>query len=390
MTQSSVTVTRRGEERIRRGHPWVYRSDVIDADAGPGDVVRVLSHGAHPRPLGFALFSDRSEIPIRMVAHGDETVDEAFWRRRLEQAIAYRGALEIDATAYRVVHGEADLLPSFIVDRYADYLVVQTLSQGTDRLLPLLTTQLVELLRPRGILARNDPRVRLLEGLEQKVETVYGEVPDRIIVREAGVEYEIDPWHGQKTGFFLDQRDNRIAARRWARGRVLDCFSYHGGFALALAPFCERVLAIDISEDAVEHTRANARRNGMANVEARTANVFDELREFQRAGELFDTIVLDPPAFARNKAAVEKAVSGYKEINLRAMRILRSGGTLVTCSCSYNVDEELFGAVVRGAAADARASMMLVEKRLQSGDHPVLLGVPETSYLKCLILRRLS
>ena len=388
----SVTVSHRGEARVLGGHPWVYRSDIAAVEhAGAGEVVRVVTgRGGRHRILGWALYSDRSEIAIRMVSRRDEPVDEAFWRRRLEQAIRYRDALEIDATAYRLVHGEGDLLPSLIVDRYGDYLVLQALSQGTDRLQPTFVKHLGALLQMKGILARNDPRVRLLEGLEQKVELLHGEVPERLLVREAGVEYEIDPWHGQKTGLFLDQRENRIAARRWARGRLLDCFSYHGGFALALAPACESVLALDISEEAVAQIRANATRNGAANVEARAGNVFDELRELDRAGERFDTIVLDPPAFAKSKAAVSKAASGYKEINLRAMKLLRPGGTLVTCSCSYNVDEEMFGAIVQQAAADAHADMVLVEKRLQGRDHPVLLGVPETYYLKCLILRKLS
>jgi 23S rRNA (cytosine1962-C5)-methyltransferase len=383
-----VVVSRRGEERIRAGHPWVYRSDVAESEAAPGGVVRVAN--ARGRLLGSALFSDRSEIAIRMIARDDREIDDAFWRARLEQAIAYRAELDIDADAYRLVHGEGDLLPSLVVDRYGEYLVLQALSQATDRLTPVFVKWLVELLAPAGILARNDPRVRLLEGLEQRVDRLHGEVPERISVREAGVAYEIDPWTGQKTGLFLDQRENRIAARRWARGRLLDCFSYHGGFALALAPRCESVLALDISDDAVAAINANARRNALTNVEGRVANVFDELHELDRADARFDTIVLDPPAFAKSRAAVSKAASGYKEINLRAMKILAPGGTLVTCSCSYNVDEELFGAIVQQAAADAHVDMRLVEKRLQGRDHPVLVGVPETYYLKCLILRKLA
>jgi 23S rRNA (cytosine1962-C5)-methyltransferase len=388
----TVTVSKRGEERILRGHPWVYRSDVVAvSDAAAGAVVRVVSGGGGKhRMLGSALYSDRSEIVIRMVSRTDEPIDALFWRRRLEQALAYRISLQIDATAFRVVHGEGDLLPSLVVDRYDDYLVVQSLSQGTDRLQPEIVRHLVEMVQPRGVLGRNDPRVRLLEGLEQKVELLHGEVPEQIGVQEAGVNYVVDPWHGQKTGLFLDQRDNRIAARRWAHGRLLDCFSYHGAFALTLASKCEAVLALDISEEAVTQIHANARRNEVTNLDARAVNVFDELREFDRAGERFDTIVLDPPAFAKSKAAIAKAASGYKEINLRAIKLLNPGGVLVTCSCSYNVDEEMFGAIVQQAAADARADMVLVEKRLQSRDHPVLLGVPETYYLKCFILRKLQ
>lgn len=390
----TVTVTRRGEERIQRGHPWVYRSDIAgDEGASHGAIVRVSGTRAGRRVLGSAMYSDRSEIAIRMIARTDEPVDDAFWRRRLEQAIAYRRALDIESTgttAYRLVHGEGDLLPSLVVDRYGEYLVLQALSQATDRLQPVFVALLVDLLRPAGILARNDPRVRLLEGLEQQIELRHGTVPDRLEVTEAGVRYEVDPWRGQKTGLFLDQRENRLAARQWARGRALDCFSYHGGFALAVAPACDSVLALDISEEAVARIRANAERNGAANVDARAANVFDELREFDRAGERFDTIVLDPPAFAKSKAAVPKAIAGYKEINLRAMKLLAPGGTLVTCSCSYNVDEETFGAILQQAAADAHASLVLVEKRLQGRDHPILVGVPETYYLKCFILRKIQ
>jgi 23S rRNA (cytosine1962-C5)-methyltransferase len=391
----TVTCSHRGEERIRAGHPWVYRSDIVAVDhAGPGEIVRVVSgRGGRHRMLGSAMYSDRSEIAIRMVTRDEQPVDEAFWRARLEQAIAYRRRLDLEGTgttAFRLVHGEGDLLPSLVVDRYGECLVMQTLSQATDRLQPTFVALLVDLLQPAGILARNDPRVRLLESLEQKIELLHGEVPDQLRVREAGVEYEIDPWRGQKTGLFLDQRENRVAARRWARGRALDCFSYQGGFALTMAPACNSVLAVDISDAAVERIRVNAERNGIGNVEGRSANVFDELREFDRAGERFDTIVLDPPAFAKSKAAIPKAAAGYKEINLRAMKLLAPGGVLVTCSCSYNVDEEMFGAIVQQAAADAHVQMGLVEKRLQARDHPVLVGAPETYYLKCLILRKLS
>ena len=385
---ATATITRKGEDRVRAGHPWIYRSDVIEVHAAPGDIVAVTA--SRGRTIGHALFSDRSEIVLRMISHGEQTPPESFWRDRLAEAIAYRDSLALDATAYRLVHGEADRLPSLIVDRYGDHLVVQALSQAVDRRLPGITNALVELLRPAGILARNDPRVRLLEGLEQRVESLYGDVPDAIEVREGAVRYQVDPWRGQKTGLFLDQRENREAALRYARGRVLDAFSYNGGFALAVAPKSETVLAVDISEDAVQRIRANAARNQLPNVEARAMNVFDELRELERTGARFDTIVLDPPAFAKNKAAVRKALSGYKEINLRALKLLEAGGFLVTCSCSYNVGEAAFVEVVADAAADARIEVSLVEKRAQGRDHPILINVPETHYLKCLILRKLN
>lgn len=386
--EPTVVISHRGEERIRAGHLWVYRTDVVDVRAGPGDTVRLL--GPRGRRIGSALYSDRSEIAIRVLTRGDEPADAGLWRARIEAAVAYRAALGIDATAYRLIHGEADLLPSLIVDRYGDCLVLQSLSQGTDRLLPDLVKMLVEIVEPIGVLARNDPRVRQLEGLEQKVEVLHGDVPDRLTIREGAIEYEIDPWRGQKTGLFLDQRENRVAAAAYARGRALDCFSYQGGFALAIARRCEHVLALDISADAVARIEANAARNGLTNVRAKTVNVFDELHEMDRADERFDTIVLDPPAFAKSKSAVTRARSGYKEINLRALKLLKPGGYLVTCSCSYNVDEAAFGEIVWDAAVDARASVVVVEKRMQGRDHPVLLGVPETYYLKCFVLRKLS
>ncbi len=384
----TVTISPRGEQRIRAGHPWIYRADVTGGDATGGDVVDVV--GPRSRPIGTALFSDRSQIAIRMLTVGAESGDvAALVRARLERALAFRTSLSLDATAWRLVHGEADLLPSLVVDRYADYLVVQTLSQGMDRLTPVIVDALTDLLHPAGILARNDPKVRTLEGLEQRVDVLAGEIPDTVSVREGPVEYEVDLRHGQKTGLFLDQRENREAAVRYARGRVLDCFSYHGGFAMRMAPQCESAEAIDISADAVARITANAARNGVA-VEARAANVFDELRRLERAGSRYDTIVLDPPAFAKNKASVPNAAAGYKDINLHAMRLLAPGGTLVTCSCSYNITEEMFGAILHDASIDSRVPVTVVEKRMQGRDHPVLLGVPETYYLKCFILRRVE
>jgi 23S rRNA (cytosine1962-C5)-methyltransferase len=385
----SVAISRRGDDRIRNGHPWIYRSDVTRADAEAGAMVRVLD--SRGRTAGYALYSDRSEISLRMFTRGPDAPTEATWRERLEGAIGFRKTLEIKGAAFRLVHGEADLLPSLVVDRYGDWLVLQALSQGMDRMLPQITNQLVELVAPTGILGRNDPRVRGLEGLETRVDVLYGSVPESIDVQEGTVSYSVDPYHGQKTGLFLDQRENRVAAARYARGRLLDAFSYNGGFALSLAPRCDEVLAVDISEAAVQQIRRNAERNGLgAVVHARAMNVFDELRELERRGERFDTIVLDPPAFAKNKAAVAKALSGYKEINLRALKLLVPGGFLITCSCSYNVSEGAFAEVLAQAALDARADIAVVEKRMQARDHPVLLTVPETYYLKCFILRKLA
>ena len=384
----TVTVSKRGGQRVEAGHPWVYRSDVTAADATGGDIVTVV--GPRGRVLGDALFSDRSEITIRMLTRGEVRADDELLRHRLAQALRFRDALKIDASACRLVHGEGDLLPSLIVDRYGDVLVIQALSQGMDRLQARLVPWLVEMTGARGVLARNDPRVRLLENLEQKVEVLYGEVPERIEVHEGRVQYVVDPYHGQKTGLFLDQRENRVAAARYASGRLLDTFSYHGGFALALAPLCDGVVAVDISDDAVATIRLNAERNGLGNVTAHAMNVFDELRELERRGERFDTIVLDPPAFAKNKASVPKALSGYKEINLRGLKLLKPGGYLITCSCSYHVHEAAFADVIAAAAADAHVDVAVVEKRMQGRDHPVLMTVPETYYLKCFILRKLA
>jgi 23S rRNA (cytosine1962-C5)-methyltransferase len=383
----TVVVSARGEQRMRSGHPWIYRTDVTDVQAAAGDRVAVRS--PRGRLLGYAIYSDRSQIAIRMLSYGETPADDALLRLRIQAAIGFRQTLGIDATAYRLIHGEADLLPSLIVDRYGEYLVVQALSQGMDRLLPQVVGILNDVQRPLGILARNDPRSRTFEGLEQSVEVVSGDVPERVTVREGAIDYEVDLRRGQKTGLFLDQRENRAAAARYARGRLLDCFTYHGGFALTLAAACTETIAFDISEEAIARVRGNAERNGLA-VDARVGNVFDELRGLERLRERFDTIVLDPPAFAKTKAAVAKATAGYKEINLRALKLLHPGGTLVTCSCSYNVSEAAFAEIVYDAAVDAQAHVTVVEKRMQGRDHPVLLGVPETYYLKCFILRKIA
>ena len=382
-----VTVTPRGERRLKTGHPWIYRSDLRRMSAEPGDVVRVV--GADRRMLGHGLYSSRSVIALRMLTRRDVRPDAAFWRDRLAAAVRYRESLDIDATAYRLVHGEGDRLPGLVVDRYGDVLVVQALTQATDRLLPLIGDLLVELLQPSGILVRNDPQVRTLEGLERTVELLHGHAPKETEVQEGAVHLCVDPWRGQKTGLFLDQRENRLAAARYARGKALDGFSYTGAFALQMAPACDEVEAIDVSESAAASVARNAERNEAANVRSRAANVFDVLRDYDRAGERFDTIVLDPPAFAKNRGAAQRALAGYKEINLRALRILSPGGTLITSSCSYHVDETAFNRMLAAAAADARADVRVVERRLQSRDHPVLATAPETSYLKCVVLRRM-
>jgi 23S rRNA (cytosine1962-C5)-methyltransferase len=384
----TAVVSRRGADRWRAGHPWIYQSDVERVDAEPGDLVRVVNDRA--RPIGSAMWSSTSQIALRLFSERDVADERELFRARLEAAIAYRESLAIEGDAYRLVHGEADRLPALIVDRYGDYLVVQTLAQGMDRRLALITELLAAIVRPRGILARNDPKVRRLEGLEERVEVLSGEVPERIEAREGGVRFHVDLRLGQKTGLFLDQRENHAAAASYARGRGLDAFTYNGGFALAMAARCERVLAIDSSAQALALTNENASLNAIHNVELREANVFDELRELHVSGDRFDTIVLDPPAFAKNRASIERAAAGYKEINLRALKLLSAGGCLITCSCSFHISEAMFSSILAEAAQDAHASVALVERRMQARDHPVLLNVPETSYLKCFVLRKLA
>jgi 23S rRNA (cytosine1962-C5)-methyltransferase len=386
--EGPVVVSRKGETRIERGHPWVFRSDVLrEGGASPGAVVSVAS--SRGRPLGFAFWSSRSEIRLRMIERG-ETLAPGFLRDRIERALRWRETVAAGAEAFRVVHGEGDGLPSLVVDRYGEQLAIQTLSQATERLKHEIVSVLVELFHPKAIVERNDPRVRALEGLEPKVSVLHGSVDGPVEVAEGDVRLRVDLLKGQKTGLFLDQRENRIAARTYARGRVLDGFCYDGGFALQVARQSHEVTAVDLSAESLERVRANAALNGITNVTALEANVFDLLRSLDDAGERYDTVVLDPPAFAKSRAAVDKAVRGYKEINLRALKILRPGGCLITCSCSHHVHEQDLEAILADAAADARATTVVVEKRRQSRDHPVLLGVPETLYLKCFVLRKLG
>ena len=386
--EGPVVVSRKGQARIERGHPWVFRSDVVkDGGAAAGAVVRVA--GVRGEPLGFAFWSERSEIRLRMLERG-EALATGFLRERIARALDWRRTVAAGAEAYRVVHGEGDGLPSLIVDRYGDYLAIQTLSQGTERAKPEILAALVELVKPLGVVERNDPKVRMLEGLEQAVSVLHGEVPERVLVSEGDVRFAVDLRAGQKTGLFLDQRENHLAARRYAKGRVLDAFCYDGGFALQVAREAEAVLAVDLSAEALERVQANAERNGILNVETRDANVFDLLHELDGREERFDTVILDPPAFAKSRDAIPKAARGYKEINRRALRILKPGGCLVTCSCSYHIHEDDFEAILTEAAVDAGATVTVVEKRRQARDHPVVLGVPETYYLKCFVLRRLE
>jgi 23S rRNA (cytosine1962-C5)-methyltransferase len=383
---NSVIVNKRGADRVRKGHLWIYRSDIVDnGDVAGGSVVSV----SDPRGnfVGQALFSDRSEISLRLLTQLDETIDSEWWRRRIREAAARRRRIVADSNAYRLVYSEGDLLSSLIVDVYDDVYVLQTLSQGTEAVKPVLVELLREEFSPRAIVERNDLRVRQLEGLEMIAGTLYGDCPDELEIVQHGVRYIVSPLSGQKTGSFLDQRENRLAARAVAHGRALDCFTFTGAFALNLAPACTSVLGVDISADALVGARRNADLNGATNVEFLEANVFDLLRELESSGERFDTIVLDPPAFAKNRSSVKAAARGYKEINLRALKLLNPGGVLISCTCSYHMSEEMFLEIVAGAANDARRKLQLVEKRIQASDHPVLFGMPETYYLKCVVAR---
>ena len=385
----TVKIGPRGVGWAQAGHLWIYRSDVLDARAAKGGaIVRVCD--PRGRFVAQAWYSDSSEISLRLLTLRDEKIDREWWRGRLRAALQRRAGLETVADAYRLVYSEGDLLPSLIVDRYADVLVIQTLAQGSAAYQRLFVDLLAEELQPRAIIERNDVPVRKFEGLPLQNSVVYGDAPEMLEIVQHGTRFMVTPLGGQKTGAFLDQRENHQAARRHASGKALDCFTCNGGFALTVAPVCESVLGLDISEDAVAAAQRNAALNNAANVEFRAANVFDALREFTDSGAKFDTIILDPPAFAKNRASLQGAVRGYKEINLRALKLLNAGGTLITCTCSYHLNEPLFIETVTAAAADAGRRVQLLEKRAQANDHAILLGVPESHYLKCLILRVLE
>jgi 23S rRNA (cytosine1962-C5)-methyltransferase len=382
---NQVTVTKRGANRVRKGHLWIYRSDVLDpGNAEGGSIVAVVDQ--HGNFVGQALFSDASQIALRFLTQKDEFIDRDWWRKRIMEA-ARRRRVSPDTNAYRLVYSEGDLLPSLIIDRYHDVFVIQTLSQGTEAVKSQLVELLVEEFSPRAVIERNDVKVRLLEGLEMVAGTLYGQATEQMEIVQHGIRFLVTPQSGQKTGSFLDQRENRLAGRAVGHGRGLDCFTFNGAFALYLAGVCEQVIGIDISGEAVQIASRNAELNNINNVEFREANVFDALRDMENAGERFDTIVLDPPAFAKNRGSIKAAARGYKEINLRALKLLNPGGWLVTCTCSYHMSEEMFLGIIAEAAADAHCRLQLVEKRAQASDHPILLSVPETYYLKCVMAR---
>lgn len=388
MSSQAVTISSRGTERILSGHLWIYRSDVVDAaGAEPGAIVNMLDR--RRRFWGQALYSDRSQIALRVLTREKRPFDRVFLSERIRVAAAFRERVVEKAQAYRLVASEGDLLPSLIVDRYTDCFVVQTVSQGMERLKPSVVEILQEQFAPRSIIERNDVAVRALEGLAEQKGLLAGDPVTEVVVEENGVKFYYDLLGGQKTGGFLDQRENRAAARQYTRGRLLDCFTYTGGFALTLAPHCESALGVEMSAEALALARRNRELNGFGNVTWQEANCFDFLKAADQGKERFDTIVLDPPAFARQKSSLESALRGYKELNLRALKILNPGGFLITCSCSFHVSEADLLEVIASAALDAHRTVTVVERRTQSRDHPILLTVPETHYLKCLILRAL-
>ncbi|MGH9328679.1 MAG: class I SAM-dependent rRNA methyltransferase [Terriglobia bacterium] len=386
MSLPEIKISRRAIERILSGHPWIYRGTIEEgAGTEPGAVVRLID--GKKRFWGQALYSSESQIALRLLTREERLFDRLFLEERIMEAAALREQVAAETQACRLVSSEADLLPSLIIDRYADCFVVQTLSQGMERLKREVVAILEAHFNPRSIVERNDVAVRVLEGLPEQKGNLCGQPAPEVVVEENGVRFRFDLLAGQKTGGYLDQRENRAAALQYARGRLLDGFCYQGGFALTLATHCESVLGVDSSADALEAARRNQELNSFTQVEWREANCFDFLKAADHSGARFETVVLDPPAFARHKASHDAAIRAYKELNLRALKILAPGGFLVTCSCSFHVGEAEFLGAVASAALDAHRTVSVVERRTQSRDHPILLTVPETHYLKCLILR---
>jgi len=389
---ATVYLARGRGARIAAGHPWVYKTEVdrIAGAANPGDIVSVVD--SHGRLLGRGYINPRSQILVRLLTHQDEPVDAELLRRRVAEAWAYRQRLYGDPPLCRVIFGEADFLPGLIVDKFNDVLVVQSLTLGIERWQPVIVDALIESLQPRGIYERNDVPVRELEGLEQRIGLLWGTVDSPLWAEENGLAVRVDVVAGQKTGYFLDQRENRAAIRPYARGaRVLDCFSNVGGFALnAVAGGAVSVRAVDSSAEALAALEANAARNGMvAAIETEAGNAFDVLRRFSESGRRFDTLVLDPPGLAKRREGVTTALRAYHELNLRALKCLRPEGLLVTCSCSGKLSREAFEEMVLSAAADAKRPVQILERRGAGLDHPVLGGLTETEYLKAFFVRAL-
>ena len=381
----SVRVNRKAADRVASGHPWIFASDILDrSQASAGDAVVVIApKGA---ALGVAHYSEVSQISLRLLTDRVQNIDRAFYLARIASAEAYRKRVVAATSAYRLVHGEADLLPGLVIDRYGDCFTLQTLDQGMDRAKADIVSCLEELFAPQAIVERNDAAVRKREALPLVSGVLTGQVPQAVAVDMNGLTLYADLLHGQKTGIFLDQRENYLAARRYARGRALDCFTSTAGFALHLASKCESVEAVDSSAPSLEIAERNREANGIANVEFREADVFELLAGHAAGHRRFDLVVLDPPAFAKSRGNLDAAARGYKEINRRALELLGPGAILVTCSCSYHVSEAMFLEIVASASLDTHRKLRVLERRTQAQDHPILLTVPETMYLKCLIL----
>ena len=385
---ATITLRKTRETRFRGGHPWIYASEIegVEGAFENGDIVDVRDFRG--KFIGRGFYNPQSQISLRVLTRNDEPCDRAFFERRVRDAWEYRKLL-CDPMSCRLIYSESDFLPGLIVDKFSDVLVLQSLSLGIERIKDMLCDILMEVVRPAGIWERSDVPVRRLEGMEQTAGLLRGEVPDTVDMVENGIHFLVDVKHGQKTGFFLDQKQNRAAIAPLCRGaRVLDCFCHNGSFSLHAAKYgAKSVLGVDISEEALDVARKNAEINGFTNVAFQAANCFDLLREQTEAGEQYDLVILDPPAFTKNKAAVQSAIRGYKEINLRGLKLTRPGGFLVTCSCSQHVLPEMFQDVICQAARDAKKRIRLVEYRTQGYDHPILPQSIETKYLKTMILQ---
>lgn len=380
----SVRVSRKAAARLSTGHPWIFASDVVDrSDAAAGSAVAV--HDLSGRSLGVAHYSESSLIALRMLDRGRPTIDASFYRKRIEAAAALRHRRVRDTDAYRLVHAEADLLPGLIVDRYGDCLVLQSLTQGMNAAQPWIVESLIALFSPRAIIARNDAAVREKENLPRNVAVVHGDAPEFVDALMNGMRLRADLLRGQKTGVFLDQRENYLAVRNYAHGRALDCFTCTGGFALHLASVCPVVDAVDSSEEALKTAEWNRQANSISHVHFRQADMFDLLAAYSSSRRTYDTVILDPPALAKSRSSVDAAARAYRELNTRALRLLSPGGVLVSCSCSHHMSEAALLSVIAEASLETNRTLRVLERRTQSLDHPVLVTVPETSYLKCLI-----
>lgn len=392
MAQTCAFLKRGEENDIFSGHLWIYDNEVdrIDGEVIPGGIIDVRAkNGAF---LGRGYINPKSKILIRLMTRGHDEIDGAFIKSRLESAFRYREKLGFHKngkSAFRAVFGEADYLPALVADKFADCVVIQTLALGIDRFKSEITDVIREYYSPRCIYERNDVPLREKEGLPQSKGVLYGEQPGLVEIEENGVRMLVDVENGQKTGYFLDQKENRAAIEPYCKGAdVLDCFCHTGGFAMHAAKFgAKSVEAVDISQSALEMTERNASLNGFEMITPKKANVFDLLNDYQMNGRMFDTVILDPPAFCKTKSAIGGALRGYKEINLRGMKLVRSGGFLVTCSCSHYVTPALFMKMLQDAALDSRRGVRICEIRYQSKDHPVSIDADESLYLKCVVLQ---